>query len=128
MLWEICKGFEEGKGAIAIVPVRDTLHTKVRDTHRLWAKRNYELRRKVYKKNRGFVEQCIGKAKNSMGDRDWTKDFHTASLYVLGRFVLLNLALLAELLLLWLKLLGFLRFWRRCLSSSLDFSNRLPLS
>ncbi len=90
---------------IAVFPVKDTLRKKVRNPFRLWAKRNYELRKKIYRKRRGYVEQSIGKAKNSMGDRDWTKDFHTASLYVLGRFVVLNLALLAELLLLLLRLL-----------------------
>ncbi len=62
------------------------------------------LRMKGVYRKRYIVEQLISKAKNSMGDRDRTKDFHVASLYVLARFVLLSLALLEELLILWLKL------------------------
>ncbi|MEJ5274130.1 MAG: transposase, partial [Spirochaetota bacterium] len=79
------------------------IHTKVRDPYRLWAKENYERRRKVYRK-RYMVEQMIAKAKNIMGDRDRVRDFHMASLYVLARFVILNLALLVKLFILWLKL------------------------
>jgi len=92
-------------GMEAIVPVRDTTHTRVRNEYRLWAKRNYEVRGKVYRKNRFRVEQVIGIVKNRFGDRDRVRDFHTACLYVLGRFVLYNLILLLKLSLLWLKLL-----------------------
>ena len=94
-------------GMVAVVPVRETVRQKVRDEYRKWAKENYELRRKVYRK-RGNVERKIGVVKNTMGDRDEVKDFHIASLYVLGRFVIYNLALLEELLLLWLKLLSYM--------------------
>jgi len=76
----------------AIVPVRDTTHTRVRNPYGLWAKENYEKKRKVYRKNR-------------FGDRDWVRDFHVASLYVLARFALYNLILLLKLLLLCLYLL-----------------------
>ncbi|AAC07367.1 IS5-like element ISAae1 family transposase [Aquifex aeolicus] len=89
----------------SIVPVRDTAHTRVRNMYRLWAKRNYEIRRKVYRKNRYRVEQVIGIVKNRFGDRDNVYDFEIASLYVLGRFVLYNLILLLKLLLLCLNLL-----------------------
>jgi len=102
---------------IGIIPVRDTLRTNVRNKYRLWVKENYELRREVYRKNRYRVEQIIGKAKNGMGDRDWTKDFHTAGSYVLARFVILNLALLLELLLLSLFLL---RFFKQVLRSLIE--------
>ncbi len=64
---------------------------------RLWVKDNYEKRRKVYRKNRFRVEQVI----------DWTKDFHTASLYVLARFALCNLILLYRLFLFSLGAFGF---------------------
>ena len=87
----------------AIVPVRDTTHTRVRHSIRLWAKCNYERRRKVYKRNRYRVEQVIGIVKNRFGDRDCVRDFHTASLYVLARFALYNL--MYRLLLLCLNLL-----------------------
>ncbi len=76
----------------------------MRDPYRLWAKENYMLRRKVYRK-RGNVESPIGIVKSTMGDRDRTKYLHMARLYVLARFVIYNLALFEELLLLWLKLL-----------------------
>jgi len=89
----------------AIVPVRNTTHTRVRNPYRLWAKENYERKRKVYRKNRYRVEQVIGIVKNRFGDRDCVRDFHTASLYVLARFALYNLILLYRLLLLCLNLL-----------------------
>ena len=91
-------------GMVAVVPVRDTLRMVVRDPYRLWAKENYMLRRKVYKK-RSHVERVIGIVKETMGDRDRTEDMYVASLYVLGRFVIYNLALLEELLLLLFRLL-----------------------
>ena len=58
----------KGLNMCAVVPVRDTVHTRVRHSIRLWAKDNYERR------------------KNRFGDRDCVRDFHTASLYVLARF------------------------------------------
>ncbi len=87
------------------MPVRDTTHTRVRNSVRLWVKGNYERRRKVYKKNRYRIEQVIGIVKNRFGDRDCVRDFHTASLYVLARFALYNLILLYKLLLLCFNLL-----------------------
>ncbi len=96
---EILKLVKE-KGMSAIIPVRDTIHMKVRNSYRLWAKENYEKKRDIYKRNRYRVEQVIGIVKNKFGDRDMTKDFHVASLYVLGRFVLYNLMLLLGVLLL----------------------------
>ncbi len=95
------------------MPVRDTTHTRVRNSVRLWAKGNYESRRKVYKKNRYRIEQVIGIVKNRFGDR--VRDFHTASLYVLARFALYNLILLYKLLLLCFNLLRVcLRFFLFC--------------
>ncbi len=102
---EVLKGVKE-HGMVAVVPVRETMRQKVRDEYRKWAKENYELRRKVYRKRWRVGEWPTGTVKNTTGDRDNVKDFHVASLYVLGRFVIYNLALLEELLLLWLKLLG----------------------
>ncbi len=89
----------------AIVLVRDTTHTRVRNSVRLWAKGNYERKREVYKKSRFRVEQVIGIVKNRFGDRDCVRDFHTASLYVLARFALYNLIFLCRLLLLCFNLL-----------------------
>ncbi len=103
-------------GMDAVVPVRDTQRTIVRDPYRLWARENYMLKRKVYKK-RSSVESPIGIVKNTMGDRDRTKYLHMVSLYVIARFVIYNLALLEELLLLWLKLLKY-----TALSSPLSFN------
>ena len=97
---------------IAIVPVKDTVHTRVRDGYRQWARRSYEGRREVYRRNRFRVEQVIGIVKNVMGDRDWTKDFYVASLYVLGRFAIYNLALLEELLLLLFRLSVLVRLFK----------------
>ena len=107
----------------AIVPVRDTTHTRVRHSIRLWAKCNYESRRKVYKRNRYRVEQVIGIVKNRFGDRDCVRDFHTASLYVLARFALYNLILLYRLLLLCLNLL---RAYMSLLAFSLHNSGIFP--
>ena len=85
-----------GLNMCAVVPVGDTVHTRVR-----------------YSRGRFRVEQVIGIVKNRFGDRDRVRDFHTASLYVLARFALYNLILLYKLLLLCLNLLrvyqGF--FW-----------------
>ena len=52
-----------------------------------------------------------------MDDRDRAKYLHMASLYVIARFVIYNLALPEELLLLWLNLLKHIT-----LSSSLSFN------
>ena len=70
-------------GMVVVVSERDTMRRKVR----VW-------------------EWPTGTVKNTVGDRDKVEDFHVASLYVLARFVIYNLALLEELLLLRLKLLG----------------------
>ena len=89
----------------AVVPVKDTLRKKVRNPYRLWAKKNYEEKGELYRKHRASIERIIGMVKNAYGDRDWVKDFHVASLYVLAKFALYNLALLIELLLLCFYLL-----------------------
>ncbi len=73
----------------AIVPLRETIRKKVKDSYRLWAKENYERRREVYRKNRFRVEQVIGIVKNRF----------------LRRFALYNLILLYKLLLLYFFLL-----------------------
>jgi len=82
----------------AIVPIRDTRHMRVKHLVRLWAKKNYEKWREVYRRNRYRVEQVIGIVKNKFGDKDNVIDFHTASLYVLARFALYNLILLFKLI------------------------------
>ena len=92
----------------AVVPVKDTLRKKVRNPYRLWAKKNYEEERELYRKHRGSIERVIGMVKNAYGDRDWVKDFHVASLYVLAKFVLYNLALFFEVFLLSFFALTFL--------------------
>ena len=58
-------------GMVVVVSERDTMRRKVR----VW-------------------EWPTGTVKNTMGDRDKVEDFHVASLYVLGRFVIYNFALL----------------------------------
>ena len=35
---------------VAVVPVKDTIRKEVDDAYRLWAKGNYEFRRKVHRK------------------------------------------------------------------------------
>ncbi|ADO44939.1 transposase IS4 family protein [Hydrogenobacter thermophilus TK-6] len=113
-------------GMKAVVPVRDTMRRKVRDEYRLWVKGNYERMRKVYKKYRYRVEQFFGTIKNLFGDRDRVCDFHIASLYVLGRFVLYNLMVLAELLLLSLKLLRVMVFFRHWNTSAWGIFKHSP--
>jgi hypothetical protein len=46
---EILKLVKE-KGMSGIIPVRDTIHTRVRNNYRLWAKRNYEKKRDIQEK------------------------------------------------------------------------------
>jgi hypothetical protein len=103
-----------------IIPVMDTIHTRVRNSGRLWAKGNYEEKRDIYKRNRYKVEQVIGIVKSRFGDRDKTKDFHVASLYVLARFVLYNLIILVE-----RSRVG--RFWLCFLSTLLELAFKRPL-
>jgi hypothetical protein len=55
---------------IVLVPVRDTLHTKVKDPIRKRAKEIYESNREKYR-DRYIVEQVIGKIKNAYGSSEW---------------------------------------------------------
>ena len=48
-------------------------------------------------KGRYREEQFIGKEKNAYGDRDNTKSYNLACVYVLMRFLLYNIALLLSL-------------------------------
>ena len=79
------------KGMLALIPLRDTIHQKVRNTYRVWAKKNYEKFKENYKKIRYRIEQIIGIVKNIFGDRDRTFLFKMAKLRVYARFALYNL-------------------------------------
>lgn len=94
---EVLKRIRE-LGMKAIVPVRDSMRMKVKNSYRRWAKRNYEEHKEVYKRYRYRVEQVIGVVKNLFGDRERVYEFHLGCLYVLGRFASYNLMVLVELL------------------------------
>ncbi len=99
-------------GIKAIVPIRDSLHKKVKDPYRLWAEQNYEERKKVYRRYRYRVEQVIGIVKNLFGDRDMVLDRDVATLYALARFAIYNLIQLLRLLFLFFKLLRWVTFFK----------------
>jgi hypothetical protein len=112
-------------GMVAVVPVRESLHMKVRSQERLWAKEKYEKHKGLYKRNRYKIEQLIGNVKNIMDDRDNTRIYELASLYMLARFAVYNFLVLWDLYLFFEILIAIFRnqviliFW--------DFSNSLIL-
>ena len=76
-----------------IVPVRDTLHTKVRSGIRKKAKIEYEDKREEYKQ-RYFIEQVIGKIKNAYGRLERTKSYEMARKHIWAKMILYNWAMI----------------------------------
>jgi len=86
----------EMEGLIPVIPVKDGLRNRVRDRYRRRLKEIYEKHGDVYR-DRYRVEQFIGKVKNAYGDRDNTRSYDLACVFVLMRFLLYNIALLLAL-------------------------------
>jgi hypothetical protein len=89
---------------IVLVPVRDTLHTKVRDPIRKRARKVYKSNREKYR-DRYIVEQVIGKIKNAYGSSESTRSYDMAVKMVWVKMIMFNWAFLIFLLLLWSHLL-----------------------
>ncbi|MGB9761911.1 MAG: hypothetical protein ACPLWD_05450 [Caldimicrobium thiodismutans] len=108
---------------VAVVPVKESLRVKVSSQVRLWAKEKYEMHKELYKRVRYKIEQLKRNVKNLMDDRDNTRIYELASLYVLARFAVYNFLVLWRLYLFFEPLKAVLRnhvllmFW--------DFSNSL---
>ncbi|WP_180764081.1 transposase [Hydrogenobacter hydrogenophilus] len=113
-------------GMVAVVPVRESLRVKVRSQERLWAKEKYEMHKELYKRVRYKIEQLIGNVKNLMDDRDNTRIYDLASLYVLARFAVYNFLVLWKLYLFFELLRAVLR--NQAMSMFWDFSNSLKNS
>jgi hypothetical protein len=113
-------------GMVAVVPVRESLRVKVRSQERLWAKEKYEKHKSLYKRNRYKIEQLIGNVKNIMDDRDNTRIYELASLYVLARFAVYNFLVLWDLYLFFEILVIVIR--NQVILILWDFSNSLVVS
>ncbi|WP_457643324.1 transposase [Persephonella sp.] len=99
---QLAKELVEAEGLIPVIPVREGIRKKVRDKYRKRLMELYEENRDIYKE-RYRVEQLIGKVKNAYGDRDNTKSYELACVFVLMRFLLYNTALLLALFILLLR-------------------------
>jgi len=94
---KIIKKVEE-LGMRAIIPVKDTTHTKVRNKYRKKVQENYEKNKDIYKKERYKIEQLIGNVKNRLKDKDNVKDLYMAKLHVITRFIIYNIIVLAKII------------------------------
>jgi hypothetical protein len=81
-----------------VIPVEDTLRRKVKNKYRNKIKAIYDENKEIYK-DRYKIEQLFGKIKNAYGDRDNTKNYNLASVFVLIRFLIYNIAVLLSILL-----------------------------
>ena len=85
-----------------VIPVKDGIRKRIRDPYMRKLKEIYEDNKEVYRE-RYKIEQLIGKIKNVYGDRDNTKSYNLACVFVLMRFLLYNIALLITLFILLLR-------------------------
>jgi len=108
---------------VAVVPVKESLRVKVSSQVRLWAKEKYEMHKELYKRVRYKIEQLKRNVKNLMDDRDNTRIYELASLYVLARFAVYYFLVLWRLYLFFEPLKAVLK--NRVLSMFWDFSNSL---
>jgi hypothetical protein len=100
-----------------IIPVEDSIRYKVRDPYRKKLKEIYEENKELYK-GRYRIEQLFGKIKNAYGDRDNTRIYKLASVFVLMRFLIYNIAVL-------LAILFYLpRFFKHIKKSKKNLTNR----
>ncbi|MCF6185402.1 MAG: transposase [Bacteroidales bacterium] len=95
---QLAKLLLEDKGLVPVIPVKDGIRNKVRDNYRKKLKEIYEENKEIYRE-RYKIEQLFGKIKNAYGDRDNTRIYNLACVFVLMRFLLYNIAVLMALLL-----------------------------
>ena len=82
--------------------MKDGIRNRIKNLYRKKLKEIYEKNRDIYR-NRYKIEQFIGKVKNAYGDRDNTKSFDLACVFVLMRFLLYNIAVLIAILILFYR-------------------------
>ncbi|MCS7308509.1 MAG: hypothetical protein NZ526_08190, partial [Aquificaceae bacterium] len=83
-----------------VTPISERTRQEVRNRYGKLVKERYEderYYRKIYKRNRYKVEQLFGNVKRACGDRDNTRLYKLASVFVLVRFILWNLMTLVKL-------------------------------
>ncbi len=85
-----------------IVPIKDTLHTRVRDPIRKKVRRMYEESKEEYR-NRYIVEQVIGKIKNAYGQWEGTKSLEMAKKSIWAKVIAYN----------WVQVMNFFVFLLR---------------
>ena len=90
------------KAERVIVPIKDTLHTRVRDPIRKKVKRMYEENKEEYR-NRYIVEQVIGKIKNAYGQWEGTKSLEMAKKSIWAKVIAYN----------WVQVMNFFVFLLR---------------
>ncbi|HEY8542247.1 MAG TPA: transposase [Pseudothermotoga sp.] len=88
MSLELLEKFFE-RSDLVLVPVKDTLRTKVKHPLRQKAKQMYEANREKYRE-RYIVEQVIGKIKNAYGGCESTKSFEMAMKSIWAKVILYN--------------------------------------
>ncbi|MCS7196434.1 MAG: transposase [Aquificaceae bacterium] len=83
-----------------VIPISETIRQGVRNDYRKLVKGRYEderYYRRMYKRGRYKVEQLFGNVKMAWGDRDRTRIYELARLFVMVRFILWNLMMLLKL-------------------------------
>ncbi len=85
-----------------VIPVKEGIRNNVKDPYRRMLKDIYEENKEIYKE-RYKIEQLIGKIKNVYGDRDNTRIFSLACVFVLMRFLLYNISILMALFIFFLS-------------------------
>jgi hypothetical protein len=96
MSTDVLKEFFD-RADIVLVPVRDTLHTKMKDPIRKRARKVYKSNREKYRQ-RYIVEQVIGKIKNAYGSSERTRSYDMAVKMVWVKMIMFNWAIVISFL------------------------------
>ncbi|MCS6998550.1 MAG: hypothetical protein NZL86_04045 [Aquificaceae bacterium] len=83
-----------------VIPISETIRQGVRNAYRKLVKGRYEDEkhyRKIYKHGRYKIEQLFGNIKLTWGDKDRTRIYELARLFVMVGFILWNLMVLLKL-------------------------------
>ncbi|MCX8075601.1 MAG: hypothetical protein N3C57_01090 [Aquificaceae bacterium] len=95
----LIKHFEQ-RQIKCVIPISETTRQEVRNRYRKVVKERYEderYYRRICGRSRYEVEQLFGNVKRAWGDRDNTRLYELASVFVLVRFILWNLMTLVKL-------------------------------
>ncbi|MCX8075830.1 MAG: transposase, partial [Aquificaceae bacterium] len=95
----LIKHFEQ-RQIKCVTPISERTRQEVRNRYRKLVKESYEderYYRKIYQRSRYDVEQLFGNVRRACGDRDNTRLYELASVFVLVRFILWNLMTLVKL-------------------------------